>query len=99
MKFKIETMERYLGIQRYSAFSFRDTFEHFEWNFRVIGIQRFLDFGDTFSNCYIILGILFKISAGIQAIGDPLSGPQNSLVSILCKKLTESLLTSLLHFG
>ena len=32
----------------------RDTFENFEWNFRDIGIQRLIDFGDTCSECYMI---------------------------------------------
>ena len=37
-----------------------DTFENFEWNFRDIGIQRFLDLGDICSKCYMILGIFFS---------------------------------------
>ena len=48
----------------------RDTFENFEWNFRDIGIQRLMDFGDTCSKCYMILGILFQIFSGIWDIGD-----------------------------
>ena len=31
-----------------------DTFENFEWNFRDIGIQRFLDLGDICSKSYMI---------------------------------------------
>ena len=50
-----------------------DTFENFEWNVRHTGIQRFLDFWDTFSKCYMILGILFKIISGI--LGTLLPGP------------------------
>ena len=54
----------------------RDTFENFEWNFRDIGIQRFLNFGDTCSKCYMILGILFNIISGIRDTRDPLPRPQ-----------------------
>ena len=46
----------------------RDTFENTEWNFRDTWIQSFLDFGDTCSKCYMILGILFQIFSGIQDI-------------------------------
>ena len=38
--------------------------------FRDIGIQRFLDFGDTCWKGYMILGILFKIISGIRDTGD-----------------------------
>ena len=40
-----------------------------EWNFRDIGKQRFLDFWDTWSKCYMILGILFQIFSGVPDIG------------------------------
>ena len=47
-----------------------DIFENFEWNFRDIGIQRFLDLGDICSKCYMILDIFFQIFSGIRDIGD-----------------------------
>ena len=53
-----------------------DTLENFEWNFRAIGIERFPDFGDTCSKCYIILGILLQIFSGIRDIEDPFPEPQ-----------------------
>ena len=51
----------------------RNTFEHFEWNVWDIGIQRFLDFGDTCAKCYVILGIHFQIFSRICDIGNPAS--------------------------
>ena len=57
-----------------------DSFEILERNFRDIGIQKFLDFGDTYSILYmIILGILFKIISGIQDNRDPLPEPHELL--------------------
>ena len=42
-----------------------------EWDFRDIGLQRFLDFVDICLKCYMILGISFQIFLGIRDIGDP----------------------------
>ena len=53
-----------------------DTFESFEWNFRDIGIRRFLDFGVTCTNYYTILRILSKYFQGYGILGTPLPGPQ-----------------------
>ena len=49
----------------------RDTFENFEWNFRDVGLQRLIDFGDTCSKCYTVLGILFQIFSGIMGTPPP----------------------------
>ena len=39
----------------------------------ILGIQRFLDFGDTCSKCNMILGTRFQILSGIWDNGDPIS--------------------------
>ena len=46
----------------------RDTFENFVWNFRDIGIQRFLDFVDAFSEYYMVLGILGTPFQGLMVL-------------------------------
>ena len=49
----------------------QNTFENFEWSSRDIGIQRFLDFGDTCSKCYMILGILSKYFKRYRIFTEP----------------------------
>ena len=60
----------------------RDTFDNPEWNFRDIGIQWFLEFGNTGSKCCMIF-LLFQIY-GIRDIVDPLPGPHKHYRLPLC---------------